>query len=135
MGPRGLEKLRYCYVIHGADGSVFEKDCGFKRLEDAVRAVRKRAEELVMSGFYCTSTDGGLYGTEVYLCEGTMKFSPETLPREVELVLRVDVKVGEKKDEDEMETPECEKKTRRARKPRDEEGDQTPLLPVLPFFS
>jgi hypothetical protein len=129
-----LEKLRYCYVIHGADGSVFEKDCRFKRLEDAVEAVRKRAEELVMSGFYCTSTDGGLYGTEIYWCKGMMKFSPETPPREVELVLKVDVNIGEKKDEDDSKMFVWKIKTRRTRKGKTEEEEEYDRLFIFNYF-
>ncbi|BEP16773.1 hypothetical protein PYJP_01250 [Pyrofollis japonicus] len=83
--------LRYCYIVHSDSGEVYEKVCKYKKLEDAVKAQRKRVEELANAGLVCRAAEKGLWGIDVYECNGVLRDQETGAMREVSLVVRVDM--------------------------------------------
>ncbi len=63
--------VRYCYLFYDAENNiVFEKECSFRDLGDAVRALKKRVTELEGGGASCRPVSGkDFVDTLVYVCE------------------------------------------------------------------
>jgi hypothetical protein len=95
--------LRYCYVVHSDSGEVYEKVCKYKKLEDAVKALHKRVEELVEAGMGCEVIDKDSWGVDVYGCKGVLKDKENGIVREVNLVVRLDMGSKEERVENTLE--------------------------------
>ena len=63
--------VRYCYLLYDAENdTVFEKECAYRDLSDAIRALKKRVNELERSGASCRPvSEKDFVDVPVYVCE------------------------------------------------------------------
>jgi len=63
--------VRYCYLLYDAENNtVFEKECAYRDLSDAIRALKKRVNELERGGASCRPvSEKDFVDAPVYVCE------------------------------------------------------------------
>lgn len=83
--------VRYCYLFYDAeDNTVFEKEYSFRGLSDAVRALKKRVNELERGGASCKPiSEKDFVDAPIYVCE--VPLEQDSGVRFVRIVGRIDI--------------------------------------------
>ena len=83
--------VRYCYLFYDAENNtVFEKECSFRDLGDAVRVLKKRVAELEGGGASCRPvSEKDFVDALIYVCE--VPLEQDHGVRVVRIVGRIDI--------------------------------------------